>query len=63
MCRTERTPSVSGVKKATHPYLFNELRKRNERRARVARMLESRRHQSPEVARIVGLHRKQRKAP
>jgi hypothetical protein len=45
-----------------HSHLFNELRKRNERRARVAKLLESRRHHSPTVARIVDLHRKQKKA-
>ena len=45
----------------THSQLFKELRKRNQRRARVARMLESRHHRSPEIARIVDLHRKHRK--
>jgi hypothetical protein len=47
---------------ATHPHLFRELRKRNERRARVARLLEARRDRSPQLNRVVQLHRLQRKA-
>lgn len=54
-------PSVPCMQPTTHIHLFKELRKRNERRARVAQLLESRHHRSPEVARIVDLHRKHKK--
>jgi hypothetical protein len=48
--------------RTSHPHLFSELRKRNERRAKVAKLLETRHRHSPGIARVVQLHRKQRKA-
>jgi hypothetical protein len=59
---TRRGRFSLAVMRTSHPHLFKELRKRNERRAKVAKLLETRHHHSPGIARIVQLHRKQKKA-
>jgi hypothetical protein len=57
---SERHIPGNGAAAAHRPELYGQLRKRNERRARVAAMLEERRERKLRVDQVVQLHRERR---